>query len=354
MPSSQDLPLSIKASVGTPGKAVNAPADVLNVQRLFNLIKSTSDLPLVEDGKSGPRLVQRITDYQVNRLKATKPDGIIDPAGRTFNSLLDEVRKAAQTPELVQRSTDYQVNGLKATKPDGIIDPAGRTFNNMPDEARKAAQAPGADKQQLVTKATCDGSVTLTEADFQVAATQLGNAIAVNIIKAFAIVESGGRSGFGPALMPIVAFEGHIFRKYTQQKYDKAYPLLSYLYLEKAGPQWRANNKDQATAWKTMLAAFNLDPEAALMSASYGMFQIMGFNFAACGYKNVFDFVAALKLNAGQQLRGFVGFCSKNPALIKAMKTKDYIGMARNYNGKDYGDYDNRIKKAYEALERKK
>ncbi|WP_017254691.1 N-acetylmuramidase family protein [Pseudomonas tolaasii] len=310
MPSPQDLPLSIKTSVGTPGKAVNEPADVRNIQRLFNLIKSTSELPLVEDGKSGPKLMQRITDYQVSRLKATKPDGIIDPAGRTFNTLLDE--------------------------------------------ARKAAQAPGSDKQHLVTKATCDGNVTLTDADFQNAAAQLGNGIAVNIIKAFAIVESGGRSGFGPALMPVVAYEGHIFRKYTQQKYDKAYPFLSYPYLEKAGPQWRANNKDQATAWKTMLAAFNLDPEAALMSASYGMFQIMGFNFAACGYKNVFDFVAALKLNAGQQLKAFVGFCSKNPALIKAMKTKDYVGMARNYNGKDFGDYDKRIQKTYEALEKKK
>lgn len=310
MTSPQGLPVAIKASVGTPGKAINNPADVQAIQHLFNLIAPKSGASLVVDGKSGPLLVQRISDYQVSRLKAVKPDGIIDPAGRTFNSLLEDASKAAPVPD--------------------------------------------AGKQDLVTKPTCDGRTTLTEADFQSAAAQLGNGIAVNIIRAFAIVESGGRSGFGSALMPMVAYEGHIFRKYTQQQYDKAYPLLSYPYLEKAGPQWRANNKDQATAWKTMLAAFNLDAEAALMSASYGMFQIMGFNFAACGYKNVFDFVAALKLNAGQQLKAFVGFCSKNPALIKAMKTKDYAGMARDYNGKDFGDYDKRIQKTYESLEKNK
>lgn len=301
------LPSLISASVGTPGKARNVAADVQSIQRLFNLITPKPAVPLLEDGKSGPLLVQRISDYQASRLKVAKPDGVIDPAGLTFKSLLDDARKT--------------------TEPD---------------------------KLQLVTESTCDGGVTLTDADYQRAATALGNGISVNIIKAFATVESGGRSGFGPAKMPVIAFEGHIFRKYTQQKYDKTHPFLSYPYLEKAGPQWRANNKDQAKAWQTLVAAFNLDPEAALMSASYGMFQIMGFNFAACGYKNVFDFVTALKLNAGEQLMAFVGFCRKNPALVKAMKTKDYVGMASNYNGKDYGDYDKRIQKAFDALEKKK
>ncbi|MGB3125645.1 MAG: N-acetylmuramidase family protein [Pseudomonas sp.] len=324
MPSVQDSLSSISASVGTSGKARNEPADVRLIQRLFNLITPKPASPLVEDGKSGPLLVQRISDYQVSRLKVAKPDGVIDPAGRTFNSLLEDARKAIPGPQ------------VQSPEPVKVPVPA------VPD------------KQALVTQVTCDGGVTLTDADFKNAAAQLGNGIPVNLIKAFATVESGGRSGFGPAKMPVIAFEGHIFRKYTQQKYDKTYPFLSYPYLEKAGPQWRANNKDQATAWRTLADAFKLAPEAALMSASYGMFQIMGFNFAACGYKNVFDMVTAMKLNAGQQLMAFVGFCRKSPALVKAMKNKDYVGMASNYNGKDYGDYDKRIQKAFEALERKK
>lgn len=44
----------------------------------------------------------------------------------------------------------------------------------------------------------------------------------------------------------------------------------------------------------------------------------------------------------------------QEPALIKAMKTKDYVGMARHYNGQDFGDYDKRIRRTYESLEKKK
>lgn len=316
MASFQGLPSLISASVGTPGRARNVPADVQYIQRLFNLIAAGSGPALVEDGKCGPLLLRRINNYQLNRLKVANPDGVIDPAGRTFNSLVEDARKA--------------------------------------DPGAQPPIQPEPGKQQLLTQPTCDGGVTLTEADFQSAATQLGNGISVNIIKAFATVESGGRSGFGPAKLPMIAYEGHIFRKYTQQKYDKAYPLLSYPYTVKAGPQWRANNKDQAKAWETLAAAYKLDPAAALMSVSWGMFQIMGFNYAACGYGTVSAFAAAMKINAGQQLKAFIGFCRKNPALVKAMKNKDYLGMASNYNGKDYGDYDRRIQKAYEALERKK
>ena len=305
------IPGIISASVGAPGKAQNVPADVRFIQHLFNLITPESASRLVEDGKCGPLLLQRISDYQANRLKVSKPDGVIDPAGRTFNSLVDDARKG--------------------------------TAN---------AVIPG--DPPLVTRPTCDGHTALTEADFQNAAAVLGNGISVNLIKAFASVESGGRSGFGPANMPVIAFEGHIFRKYTQHKYDRAYPFLSYPFLVNAGPQWKANNKTQAIAWRTLVDAYKLDQAAALMSASYGMFQVMGFNFAACGYKDVFEFVAALKLNAGQQLIAFCGFCRKNPALLRAMKSKDFAGMARNYNGSSYGDYDRRIQKAFEALERKK
>ncbi|PHX39417.1 hypothetical protein AO284_41145, partial [Pseudomonas sp. NZIPFR-PS2] len=227
------------------------------------------------------------------------------------------------------------------------------TVNVYLDRMRAMIEAEKRNRQ-LMLQATCDGGMTLSETDFQNAATQLGGGISVNIIKAFATVESGGRSGFGPAKLPVIAFEGHLFRKYTKHIYDQAHPLLSYPYKKKAGPQWQTNNKDQAKAWETMATAFALDQEAALMSASWGMFQIMGFNYASCGYKTVFEFSAALKVNAGNQLKAFLGFCSKSPALMKAMKSKDFTSMARNYNGEDYGNYDVLMQKAYEKLEGKK
>lgn len=348
MKSLQGLPRLISASVGAPGKARNLPADVQCIQYLFNLIIPKLGFPLAENGKCDGQLVQCISQYQFRHLKYAHPDGVIDPTGKTFNSLIEEAVKvpvkafpSMRIPTFLNVFGNNQADAVQAT------------VNVYLDRMRAMIEAEKRNRQ-LMLQATCDGGMTLSETDFQNAATQLGGGISVNIIKAFATVESGGRSGFGPAKLPVIAFEGHLFRKYTKHIYDQAQPLLSYPYKKKAGPQWQTNNKDQAKAWETMATAFALDQEAALMSASWGMFQIMGFNYASCGYKTVFEFSAALKVNAGNQLKAFLGFCSKSPALMKAMKSKDFTSMARNYNGEDYGNYDVLMQKAYEKLEGKK
>jgi hypothetical protein len=153
--------------------------------------------------------------------------------------------------------------------------------------------------------------------------------------------------------LPIIAYEGHIFRSLTQRKdksypYDQSHPLLSYEYKKKAGPQWKVNNKNQDAAWKTLTEAMALDHNAALQSCSWGMFQVMGFHYKKrCGYETVDDFVAAMKAGEPGQLDAFVGFCKKTPGLLDAIKAKDFVQMATLYNGEDYGDYDKRIEKAY-------
>lgn len=190
---------------------------------------------------------------------------------------------------------------------------------------------------------------TLTEADFQAAADALGPGISPAIVHAFAHVESGGKSGFGPSGLPIIAYEGHKFREFTGGIYDnnKDHPFLSYKYKKKAGAEWKHNNADQATAWKTLKEAMALNHKAALKATSWGMFQVMGFNHRMCGFKKVDDFVAAMKASEKSQLLAFVEFCKHNKALVKAMQDKNFAGMAKAYNGPDYGDYDRRMEKAY-------
>lgn len=202
--------------------------------------------------------------------------------------------------------------------------------------------------QSLKVTAPTQGSpAKLTDADFQAAAKALGTGVSVAIIQAFAEVESGGKSGFGPAGFPIIAYEGHIFRKLTDKKYDKTHPFLSYPYVKKAGPEWQRNNKGQKVAWKTLEDAMALDHDAALQSCSWGMFQVMGFNYASCGYKNVDGFVAAMKAGERGQLDAFVGFCKSTKGLTKALASKDFANLARLYNGQDYGNYDKLIEKSF-------
>jgi uncharacterized repeat protein (TIGR01451 family) len=93
MKSLQGLPRLISASVGAPGKARNLPADIQCIQYLFNLIIPKMGFPLAENGKCDSQLVQCISQYQFRHLKYAHPDGVIDPTGRTFNSLIEEAVK---------------------------------------------------------------------------------------------------------------------------------------------------------------------------------------------------------------------------------------------------------------------
>jgi hypothetical protein len=123
--------------------------------------------------------------------------------------------------------------------------------------------------------------------------------------------------------------------------------LLSHPYTKKAGPEWQANNKTQATAWKTLSVAMDLNHEAALMACSWGMFQVMGFNYETCGFANVDEFVAKMKAGEHGQLEAFVDFCLKTSGLRKALADRNFVACATLYNGKNFGDYDKRIERAF-------
>ena len=141
-----------------------------------------------------------------------------------------------------------------------------------------------------------------------------------------------------------------MFRDYTRQKYDATHPNLSYPYVEKAGKEWKINNKDQVTAWKTLTMAMELDVDAALMCCSWGMFQVLGANHWMTGHRTVQKFVEEVKSGEVGQLNIFVEYCKKKSGMMAALKSKDFRNMAFLYNGKHYGDYDVKIANAYKKL----
>jgi len=95
-----------------------------------------------------------------------------------------------------------------------------------------------------------------------------------------------------------------------------------------------------------------LDESAALRSASWGMFQIMGDNFAACGFTSVADFVDAMLDRESRHLDAFVAFVGANPGMLRALRSKDWVTFARQYNGPNdaENDYDTNIRDAYNQL----
>lgn len=178
---------------------------------------------------------------------------------------------------------------------------------------------------------------TLTEQDFQRAAKKLR--CEVPAIKAVAEVESRGK-GFYASGFPVILFERHIFRKYTQGRYNKTHPHLS-------GPagNYGAAGQNQINKFNE---AFKLNPIAAMKSCSWGKFQIMGFNYEICGYEDVGSFVDAMKESEGKHLDAFVEFVIGNGLAIH-LRTKNWTAFAKGYNGAGYkkNNYDVKMAKAY-------
>ncbi|UQA58447.1 N-acetylmuramidase domain-containing protein [Polyangium aurulentum] len=186
----------------------------------------------------------------------------------------------------------------------------------------------------------------LVLSDFQSAATQLGCETAA--VRAVAEVESGGRSGFDTKKRPKILFEIHLFQKHTNHKYDNSHPHLSSSY---SSPRRRQSYaKDQYTVLRE---AFALNPTAACMSASWGMFQVLGSNYKMCGWSSVRQFVTDMFESEAQHLRAFLGFC-RGAGITRHLKTRNWASFARGYNGPDYKSnaYDTKMANAYARYKR--
>jgi hypothetical protein len=181
---------------------------------------------------------------------------------------------------------------------------------------------------------------TLVEQDFIDAATLLGCSVAA--VKAVAEVEARG-GGFDPEGFPKTLFEGHWFHRLTNGRFSQSHPTLSF-------PRWdRAHYGRTWQAEKTRLQqAVALDREAALQSASWGMFQIMGFNHKACGFENVQQFVNAMVSGERGHLLAFVRFIQTNN-LARFMQQQDWASFAHRYNGPGYkqNKYDEKLARAF-------
>jgi len=179
----------------------------------------------------------------------------------------------------------------------------------------------------------------LTDQDFTDCATSLNCQAAA--IRAVVAVESSG-GGFFPDGRPKILFEAKYFHKLTNGQYDKSHPNIS-------SPVWdRKLYKGGVREWGRLNEAVALDRNAALQSASWGLFQIMGANYKACGFSSVEDFVAAMQRSEGDQLKAFVGFIRTNK-LDGFLRSRDWASFAKGYNGPGYAknQYDKKLAAAY-------
>ena len=113
--------MAIGASVGK--GAANDLADVLVVQHLLNdWLAETGQQTLPTTGTCGPLTIAAITAFQTRVLGATKPDGRIDPGGRTWNALSTRTAAPAPTPASLSGAAWWHANQAKFPNSAAVAD----------------------------------------------------------------------------------------------------------------------------------------------------------------------------------------------------------------------------------------
>lgn len=158
-------------------------------------------------------------------------------------------------------------------------------------------------------------------------------------LNAVALVEGAGH-GYDPKTgLILIQFEKHWFkRKNEDWRADTIHTL------------WQSNNVgSQAVEWPAYRSAYASDQEAAMLSTSWGMMQVMGFNHLICGFKTVREMVKFAEESEANQLELGCRFIKANPKLDRALKNKDWRTFAYHYNGEEYEkfNYHNRMLEAY-------
>lgn len=188
----------------------------------------------------------------------------------------------------------------------------------------------------------------LGAADMQYVATLLGCDLPA--VQAVLTVETGGCGGFlsDGSGRPRILFEAHKFSAATDGRYDESHPGIS-------SPSWnRKLYTGGAGEYLRLEEAVGLDRTAALKSASWGMFQVLGSNHRACGFGDVEGFVAAMAESEFAHLQAFGAFVQR-AGLAPALRAHDWAAFAAGYNGTRYREnqYDTRLAAAYvDAVER--
>lgn len=165
------------------------------------------------------------------------------------------------------------------------------------------------------------------------------NDIDVNKLKVILIVESRGKS-LDSENHPTIRFECNKFNDYLGS--------LKVKCTIEEGKSFSVI-KDE-TDKGAFFRALEIDREKAILSSSFGIAQIMGFNYKIVGYTSVDEFYNAM-FKEEEQISAFLKFLKSKNNIMRELKSEntDWKIIARNYNGPNYAEnkYDLKLRQEY-------
>lgn len=180
--------------------------------------------------------------------------------------------------------------------------------------------------------------------DGQLATAAKAHGLTLAEVGALVDVEASGQGQDPTSGLPVIRYEGHKFQAKTGGVFDRSHPDLSFAYAErKAHPQ----PAGQAARWAILEDAVALVPGAALEATSWGLGQLMGFNYAACGFGDVWGFARAMASGESEQVAAMLAFL-RSEGLLRHLQAKRWDLLAAAYNGSAAVDeYAGKLARAY-------
>ena len=156
-------------------------------------------------------------------------------------------------------------------------------------------------------------------------------------------VESSG-AGYLHDRRPKILFERHLFHRATGGSFDSSHPDIS-------DPKRGGYGAGGAHQYDRLAEAIDLDREAALASASWGLGQVLGSNFRIAGFDDVEDLVANMVRSERHQLLGMFNFIKSNNLGVH-LRHENWLAFALGYNGQaaEEQGYPAKLQSAFEAF----
>jgi hypothetical protein len=190
--------------------------------------------------------------------------------------------------------------------------------------------------------------------NFETLATQLG--VEREVLRAIAVAETGDKVPFHEYVAgekhATILYERHYMHRLLLKagwstervnNLSNTEPTITHTYVKNYS---YGSNSIQHTR---LVRARELNEDAANMSCSWGKFQVMGEYYHHL-YESTTELVAAQNYCAMQHLQYFKIFLTKEKRMLDEMKSKNWLSIARKYNGKSQVGYDTKIKNAYNSL----
>lgn len=173
------------------------------------------------------------------------------------------------------------------------------------------------------------------------------NNIPYAALRAVIEVEAKG-DGFNADGTPVILFERHIFRRRLIAngkeslaiRLTKERPDICNTTMGGYGKYSQQHNR--------MNDAAKYDRTSALESASWGLFQVMGFHWKSLGYPTLQSFINSMYKDEMGQLEAGIRFIKVNK-LDRHLRNEDWAAFAKGYNGASYAvnKYDVKLAAAY-------